>query len=123
MLFDGKHKKLTENMAEDIREIKECDLEEKESISRMNKVALSLAERFEKLEILEFLELKSNPWKMLALNFLGGLARGFGIAVGLTVVFGLAAYVLSRLISLPIIGEYIAQIVEIVNQYSQQGIH
>ena len=62
--------------------------------------------------------LLQNPVRLILLNFLGGLARGFGIAIGLTIIASLFILFLSRLASLnlPIIGKYIAEIVRIVHQ-------
>ena len=56
------------------------------------------------------------PGRILFLNFIGGLARGFGIAVGATIVFALLIELLRRLIllNIPGIGTFIAEIVRIV---------
>ena len=119
---DDKDKNLTKDIAEDLRQIKASDKEKREKLDKVSQIALFLAERFEKLEIFEYFQMKMHPVKLLFLNFFVGLARGFGIALGMTVVVALAAYMLSHLISIPIIGKYVAQIVEIVDQYMKQGI-
>ena len=81
---------------------------------------------FERANFSEFVELLSKPWKFMWLNFLAGLFRGLGTAVGLTVVFALAIYVvitvLSHFIAIPIIGSYIAQLVAFVNESLHQGV-
>ncbi len=66
----------------------------------------------------QFMDLVQNPVRLIFLNFLGGLARGFGIAIGLTIIASLFLVLLTRLASLnlPVIGKYIADLVRIVNQ-------
>lgn len=63
-----------------------------------------------------FAEILLGPRRVLWLNFLAGLARGFGIAIGLTVVAAIFFSLLGRLaaMNLPIIGRFIAEIVRLV---------
>ena len=51
-------------------------------------------------------------------NFLAGIARGVGIAIGVTVITALLVYILQKIVKLniPLIGEYITDIVEIVEK-------
>lgn len=93
--------------------------------SKLEENIEKLALHFEKANFAEFVELLSKPWKFLWLNFLAGLFRGLGSAVGLTVVFAVVIYivinVLSHFIAIPIIGTYIAQLVAFVNESLHQG--
>lgn len=75
-----------------------------------------LANQLEKMRIGEYMDLMQKPRRLLFLNFIAGLARGFGIAVGATVVFALMVELLRRLIvlNIPGIGYFIAEIVRIV---------
>lgn len=75
-----------------------------------------LAAALEKASVAEFIELYRRPRRLLFLNFLSGLSRGFGIAVGFTVVGALFLYLLGQLaaLNLPIIGELVADIIRIV---------
>jgi len=52
-------------------------------------------------------------------NFLGGIFRGLGFAVGMTVLAALVLYILQWLVllNLPIIGDFIAELVRIVIQH------
>lgn len=72
----------------------------------------------ERANLVEFMQLIQSPRRMLFLNFMAGVARGFGIAVGFTIIGAVFVYTLTRLASLnlPIIGEFIAQLVRIVEQ-------
>lgn len=76
-----------------------------ETIEGLNKAGLA-----------EWVELFRRPRRLLLLNFLSGIFRGFGIAVGFTLV-GAAFLVflgyLARL-NLPYISEFIADIVRVV---------
>ena len=45
-------------------------------------------------------------------NFLGGLSWGFGTVLGATVVVGLVIIILSKLDSVPIIGEFFSSILQ-----------
>ena len=56
-------------------------------------------------------------WKRrLAVNFLSGLARGAGMAVGFTVLGAMVVALLRRLaaLNLPVIGGYLAEVIRIV---------
>lgn len=73
--------------------------------------------KLERSNLYEFMKLVQNPVRLIFLNFLSGLARGFGIAVGLTIVASLFIMLLTRLarLNLPVIGEFVADLVRIVN--------
>ncbi len=75
--------------------------------------------KLERANLVEFMQLLHRPTRLIFLNFLGGLARGFGIAVGLTIIASLFILFLTRLASLnlPVIGAYIAKLVKIVNHH------
>lgn len=80
------------------------------------KSARDLSDRLESMRIAEYLELLQKPSRIIYLNFLAGVARGFGIAVGATIVFALLVEVLSRLLvlNLPVIGDFIVEIMRII---------
>jgi len=75
-----------------------------------------LAEALEKMKIAEYMEYLNDTKRMLAINFLAGLARGVGMAVGFTVLGAMVVYFLQKLVvlNLPIIGDFIANIVRLV---------
>lgn len=82
------------------------------------KKLLEVERKLERANLADFMQLLQNPVRLIFLNFLAGLARGFGIAVGLTIIASLFIVLLTRLASLnlPIIGKYIADLVKIVNE-------
>jgi len=85
-----------------------------------------LARHFEKANFAEYVELLQKPGKFFLLQFFAGLLRGLGTAIGMTLVFAIVVYisiaVLVKFVQIPIIGSYIAQLVEFVNQSLKSGI-
>ena len=77
-----------------------------------------LEAKLERANLADLVQLLQNPVRLIFLNFLAGLARGFGIAIGLTIIASLFLVILTRLASLnlPVIGKYIADLMRIVNQ-------
>jgi hypothetical protein len=65
------------------------------------------------------MNLINNPRRYMMVNFLGGLSRGLGIALGMTILGAFVLYVLQRLVvlKLPVIGDFIAELVRIVLTY------
>lgn len=79
---------------------------------KLDKISLNM-EKFKFVDYVYYLE---HPRKMLFANFLGGLARGFGAAIGFTLLSAVAIYLLHELVmwKLPVIGQVITDIVNIV---------
>ena len=59
-----------------------------------------------------------NKKEMFIRNFFAGIGRGIGIGIGVTVITAILVIILQKIVTLniPIIGEYIADIVEIVQK-------
>jgi hypothetical protein len=55
-----------------------------------------LTESMEKANVAEYIELFRRPRRLLYLNFLAGIVRGFGIAVGFTAVGAIFLYLLAK---------------------------
>jgi Domain of unknown function (DUF5665) len=81
-----------------------------------------LANLIERTRIDEYTSMLTRPWRFFWFNFVVGIFRGVGMAVGMTLIFALIIYIvgniLVRMVDLPIIGMYIGEIVKFVNQYS-----
>lgn len=77
-----------------------------------------LARALDKASVAEFIELYRRPRRMLYLSFASGVVRGFGIAVGFTIVSAVFLTLLARVaaLNLPVIGEFIAGIARIVQR-------
>lgn len=81
------------------------------SIENLNKI---LSEG----NFIELSYLLGNKRKMIVRNFMAGVFRGIGIGIGVTVITAILIMILQKIVTLniPIIGEYIADIVEIVER-------
>lgn len=78
----------------------------------------NLNENLLKSNILEITQLLGNRRKLLWVNLISGISRGIGIGIGVTIITALIIWILQKIVTLniPIIGEYIADIVEIVQK-------
>ena len=79
---------------------------------------VKIAQQLEESRIQEYTQLLHRPWRLIWLNILSGTARGVGIAIGFTFFAATIIYFLQVLgaLNLPIIGDYIADIVRIVQR-------
>ena len=84
-----------------------------------HKTLEEFARTLEKMKFADYIEHLNDTGRMIRTNFIAGLARGFGMAVGFTVLGAVALYFLTQLANknLPIIGGFIAEIVKIVKQH------
>ncbi|MEN6413645.1 MAG: DUF5665 domain-containing protein [Veillonellales bacterium] len=75
-----------------------------------------LLQHLESLRIAQYIELLERPLRLIMVNFVAGLARGLGIAIGATLIFAVMIEFLRRLVLLhiPGIGNFIAEIIHIV---------
>jgi hypothetical protein len=82
-----------------------------------------LALYLEKMNVAGYVELLQRPVRLMFLNFAAGLARGLGIAIGATLIFALMIELMRRIIllNIPGIGEFVAQIVRIVEETNGAG--
>ena len=81
-----------------------------------------LSLNLERMKLAEYVELLNNPKRLLFINFISGLARGLGIAVGFTLLGALVLFILQRLVvlNLPVVSDFIATLVHLV-QLQLQG--
>ncbi len=92
------------------------------SVRNLSRRLADYTRHIENLNIAEYVALVRDPRRMFFLNFLSGIGRGFGIAVGFTLLGAVLVVLLRRLVmlNLPGIGGFIAEIVRIV-QANLQG--
>jgi len=66
------------------------------------------------------------PWRYIWFTFLNGIARGLGLALGVTIFFGIAVYILtkllSQLINFPVVGYYVHGLLNMLDVYIKQGV-
>ncbi|HHW70168.1 MAG TPA: hypothetical protein GX392_02335 [Clostridiales bacterium] len=75
-----------------------------------------LANTLEKMKFGDYVEYLGNTKRVLITNFISGLARGLGMAIGFSILGAITIYFLTKLANknLPIIGKFITEIVKIV---------
>ena len=73
----------------------------------------------ERSRIREYMMLTDSKRRLFLINFVAGLGKGFGQAIGFTVLAALVLYLLSTLVDLPVIGAFIAKLINIVDQYRE----
>lgn len=90
----------------------------KDKFRILNKKLDQISLNMEKFKLVDYVYYLEHPRKMLFANFLGGLARGFGAAVGFTLLAALIIYILQWIVkwNLPVIGKFISDIVNIVER-------
>ncbi|PHS35482.1 MAG: hypothetical protein COA82_04365 [Alkaliphilus sp.] len=80
------------------------------------KMLEKLSTKMDNMRVAEYVEVLSNPVKLIWMNFILGLARGLGMGIGLTILLGLFLYILQSWVDLPFIGKLIADLLEIVEK-------
>jgi len=70
----------------------------------------------EKARLDDYVDLMTNKKRRLYIGFAEGLVRGFGMAIGFTLLGALALFLMRQIVmlNLPIIGDFIAELVKIV---------
>lgn len=73
-------------------------------------------ETLQKSNIIEMSYILGNKKEILKRNLIAGISRGVGIGIGVTIVTAVIIYILQKIIllNIPIIGDYVADIVQIV---------
>ncbi|SNR91086.1 hypothetical protein SAMN05446037_1001366 [Anaerovirgula multivorans] len=81
----------------------------------------NLSRKMDNMRIAEYVEMNSNPKRLIFMNFLLGLVRGIGMGIGFTLLTGLIiallAYILKSWVNLPVIGKLIADLIDIIENY------
>ena len=75
---------------------------------------------FEELGFVEFARYLKSPKRIFFSNFLAGIAKGFGIVVGMTLVVAILAWMLSQLVDFPLIGEYFEDLKNLLESASDK---
>jgi len=78
-----------------------------------------LVKIFEAAGVVDYLQYLQSSKSIMWTNFKAGIARGFGVTIGMTVVLGVFIWVLTKLVSLPIVGEYFEQAESYVLEYAE----
>jgi hypothetical protein len=89
---------------------------EKKDTTKLEEHMERLAVHLERAQFAEYVQLLNRPRRLVALNFISGIARGVGTGLGFTVIFALLLMILQELayLKLPVIGKFLADLVKIV---------
>mgnify|MGYP001860058313 FL=1 len=87
-------------------------------IELLNTSINNLIEAFQKTNFEEWTYIFGSKKEIIKRNLIAGIFRGVGIGIGVTIITAILIILLRRIVALniPIIGEYIADIVEIVQR-------
>ena len=78
-----------------------------------------LSEDIQKFTVGDYIRFIKSPRKMILFNFLAGLVRGLGIAVGITFLGAIFLLVLIRMAeaNIPVIGEFLARLIQVIQTH------
>lgn len=84
----------------------------------LNKNIDKLNNALSESNLIELLYILGRKSEIIKRNFLAGIFRGVGIGIGVTIVSAMIILLLQRVVrwNLPIIGQYLADIVDIVQK-------
>lgn len=88
----------------------------KKKINILNNTIEKLNDTLQKGNIEDLTYLLSSKKEIIIRNFLAGIFRGVGVGIGVTVITAILIMILNKIVSLniPLIGKYVTDIVEIV---------
>ncbi len=91
---------------------------ENQDINLLQKSIERLMLFFERRETHDLIYILGSKKEIIKRNLLAGIARGIGGGIGFTIITAIIIYFLQRIVRLniPVIGEYINDIVEIVQK-------
>lgn len=88
-------------------------------VKKLNTRLDQIADSLEKSQIKDIIENYSNPKKRIITNFTAGLSRGLGLTLGTFVFLGLLGLILSQFVNMPVIGQYIADLLSYIDDYKK----
>lgn len=80
-----------------------------------------IAHKLEALRIADYMELLEKPRKLIMTNFIAGVFRGLGFAIGTTIVFAIVVETIRRMIllNIPIISNYLIELIKLIEMHKQ----
>lgn len=91
-------------------------IREKQRINILQKSIDKLTEMLRNINLHDLIYILGSKKEIIKRNLLAGIARGIGGGIGFTIITAIIIYFLQKIVRLniPIIGEYINDIIEIV---------
>ena len=84
--------------------------EKNNSLEKLNKNIKDLSNHY-------FFKIHSSFWKILLVSLLRGLASGLGWVLGATILVSLLTYTLSQIEFIPILGEWVSQLINEIESF------
>lgn len=118
--MDKKDNEMTEkdNIDKNNQEANQMEKDNKFLLKQLNRKIDDINELMVKNHFLDLAELLGNRKQLFIRNLGSGIAKGIGIGIGVTVITAILVIILQKIVTLniPVIGEYIADIVDIVEK-------
>lgn len=91
-------------------------IKEKQRINLLQKSIDKLTDMLQNMNLHDLIYILGSKKEIIKRNLLAGIARGIGGGIGFTIITAIIIYFLQKIVRLniPIIGEYINDIIEIV---------
>lgn len=85
---------------------------------KLNKKIDDINQKMEESKIFQMSYIIGSKREIIKRNLLAGIAKGVGLGIGITIISAVIVYLLQKIIRLniPVVGEYIADIVSIVQK-------
>ncbi len=90
-------------------------VQENESTAKSSSSTPNFWKQIDVFGVSELITFLRNPTKVFFINLLAGIGRGLGFALGMTILAALIILVLRRAVNAPVIGAYIAKILEVID--------
>lgn len=85
-------------------------LSEHQALIELDADVKHLVKTLDTLQYGQFLTYLRSKKIILFNNFLAGIAHGFGVVVGMTILVALVGWMLTQLIDFPLIGQYFSEL-------------
>ena len=95
-------------------EEKEAVMESFDELSRKLSTIETVASWLERTRLNEYVLLMNNPKRVLWINIVAGIGRGIGFTFGFLLLGALFLYILNQFINLPVIGDFIAELLKYI---------
>lgn len=84
--------------------------------SKLEQKVDEIALKLENIKINSYVELMEDNKKLIKKNFIAGISKGIGMAIGFTILGAIALLLLRRVVALniPVIGRFVSDIAQIV---------
>ena len=69
-----------------------------------------------------FFRVNNSFTKIVAFSLIRGLASGLGWVIGATILVSILTYILSQIEFIPILGDWVSQLIEEINKFDRQKL-